>query len=524
VRLRYYVVVALSALSAPLSAQSLPRTLDHDIQRALVDFQVPGLALAIVKDGKVILSRGYGVKKLGDTARVTPQTVFQIASNTKQFTTALIAMLAEDGKLSWDDPVQKYLPYFQLADPWVTREFTLRDLVTHRSGLGLGAGDLLWFHSTYSRDDISRRIRFARPATSFRSAYAYDNVLYIVAGQVIEAVTGQSWDDVVRDRIFRPLGMTGTTTTTAAFLASPEAATPSAIEVGQAKPAIVPVDTADNIAPAGGINSSAADLAKWVTVQLDSGVAAHGRLYSARSAREMWGGVTVKPIDADTPDSLQSLTGWKPNFSLYALGWNLRDFRGRKMVYHTGGPAGMNSQITLIPSERLGIIVLTNSESELRGALTYQLLDAFLGVTQRPANDWLGTYAAQERQDRRDADSSMHVAGATRDTASRPTLPLARYAGTYTDAMYGDASITLERDTLVLRFSRSPAFTGPLVFWQYGTFVARWRQAHIEPAYVTFQLNPDGSIASFRMSAVSPAADFSFDYQDLLFRPKPQSR
>jgi hypothetical protein len=298
-------------------------------------------------------------------------------------------------------------------------------------------------------------------------------------------------------------------------------ATPSAIEVGQAKPAIVPVDTADNIAPAGGISSNVTDLAKWVMVQLDSGATATGRLFAARSARDMWSAVTVKPIDVDTPDSLQSLTGYKPNFYLYGLGWNLRDFRGRKMVYHTGGLAGMNSQITLIPGERLGIIVLTNSESELRGALTYKLLDAFFGITQRPpASDWLGAYAAQERQDRRDADSTIRAQRQTRDSASRPSLALARYAGTYTDSLYGDATITLEGDSLILRLSHSAPFTGPLVHWQYNTFVARWRAAHIEPAFVTFQLNPDGSIDSFRMSAVSPLADFSFDYQDLLFRPK----
>lgn len=509
--------VALGLASAESTAQGLPRSLDQDIQRALADFQVPGLALGIVKDGRVILSKGYGVKRLGDTARVTPETLFQIASNTKAFTTALIAMLAEDGKVSWDDPVQQYLPYFQLSDPWVTREFTLRDLVTHRSGLGLGAGDLLWFHSNYSRDEISRRIRFARPASSFRSVYAYDNVLYIVAGEVIQAVTGHSWDDVVRDRIFRPLGMTATTTTTAAFLARNNVATPHAVAEGHA--VVIPLDTADNIAPAGGINSNVTDLAKWVMCQLDSGKAGTGRLYSAHWAREMWLPHTIKPIDDDPPDSLKGLTGYTPTFYLYGLGWNLRDFRGRKMVYHTGGLAGMHSQVTLVPSERLGIIVLTNSESELRGALTYKLLDHFLGGPTRPANDWLGAFAAQERQDRRAADSVMRAGRSARDTTSRPSLPLARYVGRYRDAMYGDATITLERDSLVLTFSRSPAFAGPLVFWEYDTFVAQWRTAHIEPAFVTFVVNPDGSIDSFKMSAVSPAADFSFDYQDLLFRP-----
>src|SRR5207249_8268411 len=217
------------------------------VTRGLQVLRTPGAAVAVVKDGRVLFARGYGVRTLGDTARVDAHTLFQIASNTKAFTTAALAILADDGKLSWDDPVTRFLPGFQLYDPYVTREFTVRDLVTHRSGLGLGAGDLLWFHSSYGREEIAHRIRFAKPVSSFRSQYAYDNVLYIVAGEVVRAVASRTWDDFVKERIFVPLGMTETGTTTAAFTGSGNAATPHGVDNGKLQ--VVPIDSADNIAP-----------------------------------------------------------------------------------------------------------------------------------------------------------------------------------------------------------------------------------------------------------------------------------
>src|SRR5207245_791504 len=211
------------------------------------------------------------------------------------------AILADDGKLSWDDPVTRFLPGFQLYDPYVTREFTVRDLVTHRSGLGLGAGDLLWFHSSYGREEIAHRIRFAKPVSSFRSQYAYDNVLYIVAGEVVRAVASRTWDDFVKERIFVPLGMTETGTTIAAFTGGGDAAAPHGVDDGKLQ--VVPIDSADNIAPAGGIVSNVTDLAKWVLCRLDSGryAAGGGRLFSERQAREMWEGQTILPIADPAP-------------------------------------------------------------------------------------------------------------------------------------------------------------------------------------------------------------------------------
>ncbi len=505
---------ALACAASPAPAQLRQKDFDAYVTRGLQVLRTPGAAIAVVKDGKVLFAKGYGVRALGDTGRVDAHTLFQIASNTKAFTTAALAMLADDGKLSWDDPVTKFLPGFQLYDPYVTREFTVRDLVTHRSGLGLGAGDLLWFHSSYGREEIAYRIRYAKPVSSFRSQYAYDNVLYIVAGEVVRAASRKSWDDFVRERIFTPLGMTETGTTTDALTSSRNAARPHSVDNGRLQ--IVPVDSVENIAPAGGIASNVGDLAKWVLCRLDSGRYTGGRLFSAGQAREMWSGQTILPI-GDPPAPLAAL---RANFAEYGLGWRLRDYQGRKIVSHTGGLAGMTSQVTLVPSERLGIVVLTNGESDLMAALSYRLLDTFFNL--RPT-DWVAAFAQAAQLDRAHADSILAAGRAGRDSLSKPSLPLERYAGRYRDDLYGDAAITLENGTLVLRFGRSPAFTGDLTHWQYDTFIARWRAPHLEDAYVTFALDPDASIASFRMTAVSPLADFSFDYQDLEFRPAPAS-
>jgi CubicO group peptidase (beta-lactamase class C family) len=507
-----WALAALTASAAtPAAAQvGLPKDLDAEVTRALHLFQVPGIAIAVVKDGKVLLARGYGVRRLGDPSPVDANTYFQIASNTKAFTTALLAQLVDSGKLAWDDPVTRYLPWFQLSDPWVTREFTIRDLVTHRSGLGLGAGDLLWFHSNYGAEEVVRRLRAAKPVTSFRSGYAYDNVLYIAAGLVIEAVTGMRWSDVVRQRIFTPLGMTAAGTDIA-LMSSADAASAHSLTAGRLE--IVPLDTIENTLPAGGIIANVNDLAKWMIVRLDSGrLAGGGRLFSVRQAAEMWAPQTILPIGNPPPP----LAGLRPNFAAYGLGWVLRDYRGHKIVTHDGGLAGMTSRTLLVPDLKLGIVMLTNAEQDVYAPLGSELLDHFFGA---PRTDWITRYHDAVAQAQGMADSVQRAQAAQRDSTSGPSLPLARYAGTYRDALYGDATIVSEGDHLVLRFAHSPAFVGDLRHWQHDTFVAHWRAAHIEDAFVTFALNPDGSIEHFKMAAVSPLADFSFDYQDLLFEP-----
>jgi len=509
---------ALSLVGASLAAQ-LPRDLDTYVTRVMHDFEVPGLALAIVQDGRVLLAKGYGIRKLGEPTPVDERTLFGIASNTKAFTATALGILVEEGKLRWDAPVIDYLPGFAMYDPFVTRELTIRDLLVHRSGLGLGAGDLLWWPtSTYDRKEIARRLRYIKLATSFRSAYAYDNVLYLVAGQVIETVSGQSWEDFVQSRILARVVRTGSTVRHSSAAGGGgggggNVAAPHAPIDGKVWP-IAPF-TSDNTNPAGGINSSATDIAKWMIVQLDSGRLAGSRLFSQNTARELWSVVT--PIRPGIPPA--ELTALKASFAGYGLGFFLRDYRGYKLVTHTGGLPGYVSRISLIPDRKLGIAVFTNQESgEAFEAISWRLLDHFLGA---PATDWDAAYRVVRARGDSATAAEERRAVAKRDTASRPSLPLEKYAGTYRDAWYGDVTIALETGKLVLRFSHTPSLTGDLEHFQYDTFIARWRDHELRAdAYVSFALKPDGSIDQVKMAAVSPATDFSFDFQDLLLVPQ----
>ncbi len=516
--------LALCILAAPLAAQrpaaapALPRDFDAYVTGVMRDFEVPGIALAVVKDGRVLLAKGYGVRKLGDPAPVDEHTLFGIASNTKAFTATALGILVEEGKLQWDAPVIDYLPWFQMYDPYVTRELTIRDLLVHRSGLGLGAGDLLWWPtSTYDRKEIARRLRYIKPATSFRSAYAYDNVLYSVAGEVIEAVSRQPWEDFVSSRILARVGMTESSVRHSAAAGGGNVATPHAAIDGRVRP-VAPF-TSDNVNPAGGINASAADIAKWLMVQLDSGKLADGtRLFTPRTTRELWSVVTPQRTGNPPPE----LAPLRASFAGYALGFGLRDYRGWKVVSHTGGLPGFVSRITLVPDRRLGIAVFTNQESgEAFEAITWRLLDHFLAA---PVTDWIAAYRSLKARGDSATAAAEHGALAQRDTASRPSLPLEKYAGTYRDAWYGDVTIALEAGKLVLRFLHTPSLTGDLEHYQYDTFIARWRDRELRAdAYVTFALKPDASIDQVKLAAVSPATDFSFDFQDLLLTPAPPS-
>jgi len=515
-RSRFAAVFVLAAYAVPAAAQqapSAPADLDTYVTRVMREFDVPGVSLAVVKDGRVLVAKGYGVRTLGKPEPVDAGTLFGIASNTKAVTATALGLLVESGKIEWDAPVIRYLPGFQMYDPFVTRELTVRDLLVHRSGLPLGAGDLLWWPpSTHDRKEISRRLRYLKPETSFRTAYAYDNVLYLVAGEVIEAVSGQSWEEFVKTRILTRVGMTGSDVR---YRATGNVATTHAPVDGKVR--VVAPFASDNTNPAGGINSNATDMAKWMTVQLDSGRLADGsRLFSERTARQLWSIVT--PIAPGTP--APELAALRASFSGYALGFGVRDYRGRKIIQHTGGLPGYLSKVVMVPDIKLGVAILTNQESgEAFDAIAWRLLDHFLGA---PTTDWPVAYKRLKQR----GDSMVAVteqrARAQRDTASRPSLALQRYAGTYVDEWYGTVTITATAGRLAIKFDHTPLLVGDLEHWQYDTFVARWKDRELRAdAFVTFSLKPDGSIAEARMEAVSPATDFSFDFHHLLLKPVP---
>ncbi len=511
----WMTIAVASVITAQTAAPGVPPAdLDSYVANAMKTFGVPGMGVAIVKDGKVVVSKGYGVRKLGESTPVDEFTMFAIGSNTKAFTTAALATLIDAGRLSWDDRVYERLPGFVMYDPYVSHEMTIRDLLTHRSGMGLGEGDLLfWPHTTYTRDQIIYKLRFMKPHSSFRSRYAYDNLLYMTAGQIIPAVTGTSWDNYIRQHIFEPLGMKHSAVTNKDFKPGDDYAWPHSRVDGKLQ--VVPLEDLDNVGPAGAINSCAADMARWVQVQLNRGKLPdrNERLFSEQRSREMWSPQTIVPM-TDPP---AAFAGLKTNFADYALGWGLREYHGHKLVGHTGGVSGFVSRVMLAPDDHLGVVVLTNAEEDgAFDAILYHILDHYM---QLPATDWIGAFKAAREHEQKDAAETMRKAEGARAADSKPSLPLDKYAGTYNDAWYGPITIRLENGGLVISFDRTPGMVGDLQHWQYDTFKAHWRQRTIEDAFITFSLNADGSIDSAKMAAVSPLADFSFDYQDLLLEP-----
>ena len=506
-----FLLTSAAYAQAPVAP---PPDLDAYVARVMRVFEVPGVSVAVVNNGQVVVAKGYGVRTLGEPAAADAKTLFGIASNTKVMTATALGLLVDEGKVRWDAPVVGYLPWFQMWDPYVTRELTIRDLLVHRSGLGLGAGDLLWWPpSTYNRREIANRLRFIRPATSFRSAYAYDNVLYLVAGEVIEAVSGQSWEDFVSTRILKKVGMSGSNVRHSDASGGGNIATPHAEVDGKVRP-IKPFDS-DNTNPAGGVNANAEDMAKWMNVLVARGALPDGtRLVSEGTWRQMTTGVTPMPIGTPLPE----LAALRPNFRAYGLGLNVQDYRGRKVLMHSGGLPGYVSRVMMFPDQQLGIAVLTNQESGAAfDAIAYRIADHYLGA---PATDWLDAYQKVSARQQASIADTDRKAAAARNASSRPSLPRSGYAGTYTDAWYGDIVIELQGEKLAMRFSHTPSLVGDLEHWQYDTFVVKWRDRELRAdAFVTFALNPDGSIDQARMQAVSPATDFSFDFQDLLLKP-----
>lgn len=512
---RVCVLVLLLVMVAAGRAQNAPPgDLDEYVARAMKTFEVPGMALAIVKDGTVVMAKGYGVRKLGDPTSVDENTLFGIGSNTKAFTSAALATLVDEGKLNWDDPVNDRLPGFVMYVPYVSKEIQIRDLLCHRSGLGLGEGDLMfWPPTTFTREEVIYRLRYLKPATSFRSTFAYNNLMFLTAGQVVAAVSGKSWDDYVREKIFQPLGMRTTNSSNTAFRPGDDYAFPH--EKVDGKLQVIAFENLDNAGPAGSINSSAAEMAKWIQVQLNHGEipGKKTRIFSEKSSQEMWAQHMTVPI-GQWAEELKAL---RPHFRGYGYGWFLWDYRGRKLIGHTGGVAGFVSRVLLVPEENFGLVILTNAEEvSAFESVMYHIVDSYFGA---PSTEWITAFKAVDDKKQKKADETMKKAAANRAADSKPSLPLGKYAGEYCDPWYGKITIRQEPAGLVIALDRTSKGVGDLEHWQYDTFKARWRDHTVEDAFVTFTLKPDGTVDHFTMAAVSPLADFSFDYQDLYLAP-----
>lgn len=501
---------ATPATGGAQQAETAPLDIDQLAARVQKTFSVPGMSIAVVKEGKLLFAKGYGVREVGKPGRVDAQTLFGIGSNTKAFTVAALGMLADQGKLGWDDKVIDHLPQFRLMDPWITREFTIRDMLTHRSGLGLGAGDLMIFPRTdFSRSDVIHNLRFLKPASSFRSKFDYDNLLYIIAGQLIPSTTGVSWEDFVQARILDRLG-TGCAANLLHAAADPDVAAPHVLISG-AVTAVTP-DRTTTFDAAGSIECSAQGMAKWMLLQLAGGRAANGsRLFSEAAHTEMWSPQTIiSPLPAAA-----SLT--RTDFLDYGLGWFLENYDGYERVWHTGGLIGMVSYVSMIPSKHLGIVVLTNQQSG--GALysTMQtLLDAYLGA---PRQNWMSYWSKRsEKQDSKAAAADHAADQAVAASGGHAAMPSSAYEGTYHDPWRGDATVTLAGNDLRLSFSHTSDMKGTMHAVKGNVFVVRWDDRSLKAdALVNFQTDFDDAVTGMTMKALSPTTDFSFDFQDLDF-------
>ena len=517
---------ALCVLLSSVAFAAPPADFEHRAEAARTLIGVPGMAIAIVEDDRVTFAKGFGVKALGKPDRVDADTIFPTGSTGKAVTVAALAILVDQGKIGWDDKVIDRLPGFQMYDPWVTREMTIRDLLVHRSGLGLGEGDLLFVPRTnLSRAESVRRLRYLKPATSFRSSYAYDNVLYMVAGQLIETVSGETWERFVAQHVLKPAGMLHSTSDEDERFATINRAQPHARLNGGLRGAGDQelLDERDELgrtaAPAGGLAVSANDMARWLLIQLDGGKlpGGSGRLFSEAAHTQMWRPVVVMPI-AERPPALR-LT--QPTLSNYALGWDVEDYRGAKIIWHGGAVFGFLTAVLLLPDKHVGFSIQINSEDgEIIRGLMDELLDHYLGL---PRTDWVARYHAEKQRRVSEALATLKARTA-QPAGAGASLPIARYTGTYKDPWYGNIDIALVDGRLRIDFKSTPRMGGVLEHWQYDTFVTRFDDKTIEPAYVTFGLDADGKIDRITMKAVSPLADFSYDYQDLLFTPVQESR
>jgi CubicO group peptidase (beta-lactamase class C family) len=501
-------LVVFCLANASLMAQTMEERLqriDQLAETVRVDWQVPGLSLAIVKEGELLFAKGYGVRELGQEAPVDADTLFVIASNSKAFVTAALSILVVEGKLKWEDRAANYLPELRLYDPLATHEITIRDLVSHRSGLGTFSGDLLWYGTTYSPAEILQRVRHLKPVGSFRNQYGYQNLMFIAAGQIVERVSGQPCSQFVQQRLLNPTHMTRTTTSIRDFkdnVASPHNESGGTLRV-------LPHDDMDNCWGACGLNSSAHDLSRWLRLQLARGELDGQRVLDRNQVWQMWQPSIAMPVSEEAAT-------FNPTrqFSAYGLGWAISSYQGRRVIGHGGGLDGMISQTAMMPEENLGVVVLTNSESPVSTILRDSIFDILLDVSD--PKDWNSAYK-ERYNDRRDREQQARVKWeAERVPDTVPTLSLEQYCGTYRCPLYGDVTIGLEEEKLVLRMVPAPDFVADLSHRHYNCFELKWRPSvtyNYPMGSVNFVVNGRG--ISDQLVIDQPNDDFWFYELDL---------
>jgi CubicO group peptidase (beta-lactamase class C family) len=459
---------------------------DDYVAAAMKQWKVPGLAIAIVKGDSTVLLKGYGVRTIGGTEPVDAETMFAIGSSSKAFTGAVLEMLADEGTLDFDKPVTDYLPWFEMYDPWVTREIRVRDLLLHRSGMS--RGDSIWYATSNSREDIVRSIRRLKPTTSFRSHFQYQNLMFITAGEVAHSITGQNWDDLVKTRIFKPLGMVSSNTSTRDLLGNQNVASPHASFEDGIR--VIPYRNIDNAGAAGSINSNATDMARWLRLWLNNGTFEGKRLVSEAKVKE----ATTAQFQVDDPDLIARLMS--PRFLGYGFGWFVEDFRGQRWVNHGGNIDGMAAMVGFLPESKIGIVILTNlSNSDITMPLMANAFDRLLGIS--PPRDYNAEYYVANQavlaRYRADAKPVARVEG------TKPSLPLEAYAGTYDESFMGSAVVRYADGKLTVQYSASP-IVGTLEHYHFDSFVVAMNDAVMGnatehgPMLATFHVGPAGKV------------------------------
>lgn len=493
-------------------AQIKEKEVDELMNRALKEFQVAGAAIGIVKDGKVFLTKGYGVQSTETKQPVTAHTNFEIASNSKAFTAAALAILKDQGKINWDDAVVKYIPEFKAYDEYVTQHFTIADLLSHRSGMGLGAGDLMWFPdgSDFTMDELLQRFQYQKQTSEFRTHFDYNNLLFIVAGEVVKRVSGMSWEEFVLQNITQPLGMDNTYTALAQIKNQSTLSAPHAQDAKGIPHAINNYPHILNGAAAAMI-SNVDDLSLWMIAQLNEGKYGPNlekQLFSEESQTEMW---TIR-----TPMTTYKKGAYNTHFKGYGLGWFLSDAQGKLVVEHTGGMPGMLSKTLMIPDLEMGVVILTNTSDGGAGlfqAVSKTIMEKYLGVT---GQDWIKIYAQNMAKSREEADQVISAAWKKVNDNQSTQPSTAGIIGTFKDPWFGEIVVQQKNGKLWMTCLRSPRLNGEMFFYQANTYLVKWAYTAMEcDAFVTFSLDENAKAQSMKLKPISPNTDFSFDFEDL---------
>lgn len=513
----FIILLILCTTAHSQTANRLAR-LDSVFTKAIKDWDVPGMGIAIVTKDSVLMAKGYGVKDIKTNEPVDANTIFAVASNSKAFTASSIALLVDQGKLDWDDPVVKYLPWFKMYDPYVTANMTIRDLLSHRSGLVTFSGDLVWYGTTWSAEEVVKRAQYLKPAYGFRTTFGYSNIMYLAAGLIVEKVSGKPWGEFIKTNFFNPLEMNSSLTSISQFDNKTNLAQPHSTY----KDKTVRIDYLnwDNIAPAGSIISSVNDMAKWIQFQLNEGKIGENQIISQKSLNEMWYPQIMNPVSKNSKKYWPST-----HFKGYGMGWGIMDYHGKKVMSHSGGYDGMISYTAFSPEANIGLVVVTNKNSSLYLPMMYTILDAFMkedvasDITAEDDNnkftDWSAIFLDREQKNKDYEASQKKDKLEKRVLNTKPSADLEKYVGTYKSELYGEATVGLREGSLYLQFVPTPIFNGKLNHWHYDTFTIEFPEVPSLPeGTVNFVINASGDLEQMRIDIPNP----DFDFTELEFR------